>query len=115
MGEDPGATAATPSQAGHQAREDGADPFPSGRATPLPFRLRLPVVAAPMFLVSGPALVIAAARAGILGAFPTANCRSAGELEAWLAEISAHLALAPHGRSISSRTAATGSWKPILR
>ena len=35
--------------------------------------LRLPVVAAPMFLVSGPELVVAAARAGILGAFPTQN------------------------------------------
>ncbi len=64
------------------------------RATPRPpapalarLRLRLPVVAAPMFLVSGPDLVIAAARAGILGAFPTANCRTPDELEAWLARI----------------------------
>lgn len=58
----------------------------------LPFALRLPVVAAPMFLVSGPELVIAAARAGIMGAFPTANCRTPAELEQWLAAITEALA-----------------------
>ncbi|MEM7252933.1 MAG: nitronate monooxygenase [Pseudomonadota bacterium] len=47
-------------------------------------RLRVPVIAAPMFLVSGPALVIAACRAGVVGAFPTANCRSLEELASWL-------------------------------
>jgi nitronate monooxygenase len=47
-------------------------------------RLRLPIVAAPMFLVSGPELVIAACRAGIVGSFPAANARTAPELEAWL-------------------------------
>jgi len=51
-------------------------------------RLRLPVVAAPMFLVSGPDLVVAAARAGILGAFPTPNCRTLDDLEAWMGTIS---------------------------
>lgn len=50
-------------------------------------RLRLPLIAAPMFLVSGPALVIAACRAGVIGSFPTANCRAIEELDAWLAEI----------------------------
>jgi nitronate monooxygenase len=50
-------------------------------------RLRLPLIAAPMFLVSGPALVKAACRAGVIGAFPTANCRTVGELDRWLAEI----------------------------
>ncbi|ALG86182.1 NAD(P)H-dependent flavin oxidoreductase [Gordonia phthalatica] len=54
-------------------------------------RLRLPVVAAPMFLVSGPELVIAAGRAGIIGAFPTQNCRNADDLDHWLATISADL------------------------
>lgn len=49
--------------------------------------LRLPVVAAPMFLVSGPDLVVAAARAGILGAFPTQNCRTSAQLDAWLGAI----------------------------
>jgi nitronate monooxygenase len=50
-------------------------------------RLGLPVIAAPMFLVSGPDLVIAACRAGVIGAFPTANCRSPDELDRWLGEI----------------------------
>ena len=49
--------------------------------------LRLPVVAAPMFLVTGPDLVIAACTAGILGAFPTTNCRTASELDDWMARI----------------------------
>jgi nitronate monooxygenase len=48
-------------------------------------RLRLPLIAAPMFLVSGPALVKAACRAGVIGSFPTANCRTVDELDDWLA------------------------------
>ena len=36
-------------------------------------RLRVPVVAAPMFLVSGPGLVSACCRAGVLGTFPALN------------------------------------------
>ncbi len=47
-------------------------------------RLRLPLIAAPMFLVSGPALVTAACRAGVIGSFPTANCRTVEELDGWL-------------------------------
>lgn len=47
-------------------------------------RLRLPLIAAPMFLVSGPALVTAACRAGVVGSFPTANCRTVEELDVWL-------------------------------
>jgi nitronate monooxygenase len=50
-------------------------------------RLRLPLIAAPMFLVSGPALVKAACRAGVIGSFPTANCRSVEELDGWLADM----------------------------
>ncbi|MDX2201778.1 MAG: nitronate monooxygenase [Hyphomicrobiaceae bacterium] len=50
-------------------------------------RLSLPLIAAPMFLVSGVDLVVAACCAGVVGAFPTANCRSAEELDQWLAEI----------------------------
>ena len=45
-------------------------------------RLSLPLIAAPMFLVSGPALVKAACRAGVIGSFPTANCRTVEELDA---------------------------------
>jgi len=50
-------------------------------------RLRLPLIAAPMLLVSGPDLVIAACRAGVVGSFPTKNCRTVDELERWLARM----------------------------
>lgn len=50
-------------------------------------RLRLPLIAAPMFLVSGVELVVAACRNGVIGAFPTANCRSADALDGCLADI----------------------------
>ena len=53
--------------------------------------LRVPVIAAPMLLVSGPDLVIAACRAGVIGSFPTANPRGKGELETWLTRIEAAL------------------------
>lgn len=64
-------------------------------STDLLDRLRLPVVAAPMFLVSGPEMVIAAAHAGIVGAFPTPNCRTTDELDAWMTRIVAETADAP--------------------
>lgn len=54
-------------------------------------RLRLPLIAAPMFRVSGPQLVIAACRAGVIGAFPAANCRDVQELDGWLTTIRAAL------------------------
>lgn len=54
-------------------------------------RLKLPVIAAPMFRVSGPELVLAACRAGVIGAFPVANCRSIEELDQWLTEIASAL------------------------
>jgi nitronate monooxygenase len=50
-------------------------------------RLRLPLVVAPMLTVSGPELVAAACAAGVIGAFPTANCRSADELTHWMRQI----------------------------
>lgn len=61
----------------------------------LPFGLKLPVVAAPMFLVSGTELVISACRAGIVGAFPTTNCRTAAELDTWMGEIASVTAAMP--------------------
>ncbi|MGF1475582.1 MAG: NAD(P)H-dependent flavin oxidoreductase [Geminicoccaceae bacterium] len=54
-------------------------------------RLRLPAVAAPMFLTSGSELVIAACRAGVLGAFPALNQRTTEGFEQWLLEIDAAL------------------------
>ena len=49
--------------------------------------LRLPVIASPMFIVSGPELVIAQCKAGIVGSFPALNARPQSELRAWLAEV----------------------------
>jgi nitronate monooxygenase len=54
-------------------------------------RMRLPLIAAPMFLVSGVELVSAACKSGIIGAFPTANCRTTDQLDGWLAEITERL------------------------
>lgn len=54
-------------------------------------RMTMPVIAAPMFLVSGPDLVIAACKAGVIGAFPAPNCRTIEDLDAWLARISGAL------------------------
>lgn len=63
---------------------------------PLPFldRLTLPLIAAPMLRVSGIELVSAACRAGVIGAFPTANCASLDEFGAWLRRLSAEAARA---------------------
>ncbi|MGD9891128.1 MAG: NAD(P)H-dependent flavin oxidoreductase [Dehalococcoidia bacterium] len=51
--------------------------------------LTIPVIAAPMTRVSGPELVIAACRAGVIGSFPAHNARSSEELELWLTQIEA--------------------------
>ena len=56
--------------------------------------LRVPVVSAPMFLISGPALVTAACRAGIVGAFPTPNARPISVLQEWMQQITESLAQA---------------------
>ncbi len=54
-------------------------------------RLRLPVVAAPMFLVSNPQLVLACCHSGVLGSFPALNQRESSGFKAWLEEIDAGL------------------------
>jgi nitronate monooxygenase len=59
--------------------------------------LRLPLLVAPMFLISGPELVIAAAEAGVLGVYPVANARTLGDLSAALARIDG--ALGASGRA----------------
>ena len=56
-------------------------------------RLRLPVVAAPMFLISNPQLVLACCRNGVVGSFPALNQRDSSGFKAWLEEIEAGLAL----------------------
>ncbi|MEA3159172.1 MAG: nitronate monooxygenase [Gammaproteobacteria bacterium] len=55
-------------------------------------RLRLPVIGAPMFIVSTPRLVLAQCKAGIVGAFPALNARPASQLDEWLAQINEELA-----------------------
>lgn len=70
------------------------------------FPLRLPVFAAPMFLISGPELVLAACKAGIVGAFPTPNARPIAALDAWMHQITEGLA-----RARDEQPAATlGPW-----
>ncbi|MGZ2411042.1 nitronate monooxygenase [Sphingomonas sp. F9_3S_D5_B_2] len=54
--------------------------------------LRLPVIAAPMFIVSTPKLVIAQCTSGIVGSFPALNARPASQLDEWLHEIGEALA-----------------------
>ncbi len=54
--------------------------------------LKVPVVAAPMFLISGPEMVLAACKAGIIGAFPTPNTRTPQALEQWMRQITEGLA-----------------------
>ena len=55
-------------------------------------RLRLPVIAAPMFLASGPEMVLACCRAGIVGSFPAKNRRTREGLDEWLTVIGEGLA-----------------------
>ena len=72
---------------------------------PAPFdRLRLPVIGSPLFIVSGPELVIAQCKAGIIGSFPTLNARPSGVLDEWLHQITEELAA--HNRDNPDRPAA---------
>lgn len=54
--------------------------------------LELPVIGAPLFIVSGPELVIAQCKAGIVGSFPALNARPVEELEKWIIRIKSELA-----------------------
>ncbi len=72
---------------------------------PAPFdRLRLPIIGSPMFIVSGPELVIAQCKAGIVGSFPALNARPSGVLDEWLHQITEELAA--HNRDNPDRPAA---------
>ena len=59
---------------------------------PILQRLRIPVIGAPLFIVSNPDLVIAQCKAGIVGSFPALNARPAEMLEEWLKRITGELA-----------------------
>ncbi|NNC48693.1 MAG: nitronate monooxygenase [Sphingomonas sp.] len=54
---------------------------------PILQNLRIPVIGAPLFIISHPAIVIAQCKAGIVGSFPALNARPASQLDEWLAEI----------------------------
>lgn len=72
---------------------------------PAPFdKLRIPVIGSPLFIVSGPELVIAQCRAGIVGSFPALNARPQSELDEWLHRITEELA--GHNRDHPDRPAA---------
>ncbi|HYZ48457.1 MAG TPA: nitronate monooxygenase family protein [Sphingomonas sp.] len=67
-------------------------------------RLRLPIIGSPMFIVSGPDLVIAQCKAGIVGSFPALNARPQALLDEWLHRITEELAA--HSRNHPDRPAA---------
>src|SRR5580658_5001378 len=54
--------------------------------------LRLPAIAAPLFIISNPDLVIAQCKAGVVGAFPSLNARPIAQLDEWLHRITEELA-----------------------
>ena len=55
-------------------------------------KLRLPVIGAPLFIISQPELVIAQCKAGVVGSFPALNARPEPVLEEWLERITSELA-----------------------
>ncbi|HEX4861633.1 MAG TPA: nitronate monooxygenase family protein [Rhizomicrobium sp.] len=67
-------------------------------------RLRLPVIASPLFIISCPKLVIAQCKAGVVGSFPALNARPVSLLDEWLAEITE--TLAAHDRANPDRPSA---------
>ncbi len=72
--------------------------------SPLFDNLRLPVIGSPMFIVSGPELVIAQCKAGIVGSFPSLNARPQAQFDEWLHQITEELAA--HNRDHPDRPAA---------
>ena len=71
---------------------------------PILSRLRIPVIGAPLFIISNPQLVIAQCTAGIVGSFPALNARPQSQLDEWLHEITE--ALAEHDAKHPDRPAA---------
>jgi nitronate monooxygenase len=55
-------------------------------------KLRLPVIGSPLFIISGPELVIAQCKAGVIGSFPALNARPQSQLDEWLHQITEELA-----------------------
>lgn len=89
--------------------------------SPLCDNLRLPVIGSPLFIISGPELVIAQCKAGVIGSFPALNARPQAQLDEWLHQITEELAeynranptSPPHPlRSTRSSTSRTTGSKP---
>lgn len=59
-------------------------------------QLKLPIIQAPMFLVSGPKMVVASCQSGIIGSFPLANARTKEDLEDWMKYITDELSKIGH-------------------
>ncbi len=59
--------------------------------SPLFDKLRLPVIGSPLFIISGPELVIAQCKAGVVGSFPALNARPQAQLDEWLHQITEEL------------------------
>ena len=80
---------------------------------PAPFnRLRLPLIGSPLFIVSGPELVIAQCKAGVIGSFPALNARPQSQLDEWLHQITEELA--QHNRDNPDRPAAPFAVNQII-
>ena len=87
-------------------------------------RLRLPVICAPMFLISDPDLTIAACRAGVVGSFNSQNARTPAELGEWLTRIESALeeardahpqiAVAPYALNMAARKVRNDRYGPDL-
>jgi nitronate monooxygenase len=72
--------------------------------SPLFDKLRLPVIGSPLFIISGPELVIAQCKAGVVGSFPALNARPQAQLDEWLHQITEELSA--HNRDNPERPAA---------
>lgn len=79
---------------------------------PILANLPLPIIAAPLFIISNPRLVIEQCKAGVVGSMPALNARPAGQLDDWLAEITE--ALAAHNRAHPEQPAAPFSINQIV-
>ena len=83
---------------------------------PLPAVLRnlpLPVIGAPLFIVSNPKLVIAQCTAGIVGAMPALNARPAEQLDGWIAEIAETLGAWNHAHPCGEGRQVVGAPQPV--
>ena len=77
--------------------------------------LNLPVLAAPMFLVSGPGLVAACCQAGIVGSLPAPNARTVEQLQEWLEQISRERELAQQrGEPPTTASTLSLSWCAVI-